>query len=304
MKTTIRSFCALAVLLTAAADARAQTPEDFQVLIRGNTIAADGGEKWSVGMSTGPATVGKATPAVFSFESCGNFAVSGGYAWRQNAPTAGWRAEMTPLRVEDGALTFRLRWTRALDPGKAAIPPAEDVELTLRPGESRPLDSVPVAAARTNEGTPCKIATATLRVSVEHYPSDEFDRRLVSAAVWLIERLDSGAERSESIALRGLPNRPMPFYFDRISDGKAALDISGHLIARPHAGGLRVAVQTRGRWGEYSFDDQGRPVTSRWTESTLEVKPDEIVEVKLPRLDTGPFTNRSFSLRLRARQLR
>jgi hypothetical protein len=36
------------------------------------------------------------------------------------------------------------------------------------------------------------------------------------------------------------------------------------------------------------------------------VKPEEIVEVRLPKLDAGagPFSGREFSIRIRARQLR
>jgi hypothetical protein len=41
-------------------------------------------------------------------------------------------------------------------------------------------------------------------------------------------------------------------------------------------------------------------------ESVTQVKPSETVEIRLPKLadSTGPFANREFSIRIRARQLR
>ncbi len=63
----------------------------------------------------------------------------GGY---EPAADLGWAVEITPVRVVDDAVTFRLVWARTRDEGKASTQSQSDRELTLRPGESIPLDSV------------------------------------------------------------------------------------------------------------------------------------------------------------------
>ena len=45
--------------------------------------------------------------------------------------------------------------------------------------------------------------------------------------------MSDGTERSQPLSVRGLPNRPIPFYFDGIVDGSLSLDIFGRLVARP-----------------------------------------------------------------------
>jgi hypothetical protein len=119
--------------------------------------------------------------------------------------------------------------------------------------------------------------------------------------------LQGGGERSQALSIRGLPNRSMPFYFDSIKDGKMSLEILGHVVAHPEQGAIDIVLKTRSRWGESSFDWRTtHSVPSRWIESSLRLKPDEIVELRLPPLgdSAGSFGTRSFSIRLRARQLR
>ena len=57
---------------------------------------------------------------------------------------------------------------------------------------------------------------------------------VVAADLWLVERLPNGteAQRSQPLSVRGLPNRPFPFYFDSIVDGNVTLDFYGILISR------------------------------------------------------------------------
>ena len=149
------------------------------------------------------------------------------------------------------------------------------------------------------DGRTCR-GNASIRVLVDTYPSGDFDRRLVVADLWLIERLANGteAQRSQIPALRGLPNHAFPFYFDSIVDGSVSLDIYGTLTARLEGGAMAVAVETRSRW-----DASG---LWRSVESVIQLKPSETVEIRLPKLadGAGPFTNREFSIRIRARQLR
>lgn len=292
------SIGSLLLQLAAAGVTHAQATNDLHIWVKGYTVTNNGGEQPSVGTRI---DVGKAGNAGFSFNDCGMFLVSQG-PFIERA-TAGWRVIITPLRVVDDAVTFRLRWTRVVDNGKTVASPAgENIELTLRPGESRPLDSVRVSRdAKTFGNPPCRVSAASIRVSLEYLP-DEFDRRLVLADLWLVERLPNGTERSQPLSIRGLPSRPFPFYFESIVDGKMSLDIFGHLIARPESGTIDISLETRSRLADGdTFKSPQRAV-----ESTLRVKPAEIVEVRLPKLgeSAGPFANRDLSIRIRARQLR
>jgi hypothetical protein len=269
-----------------------------------------GGEKpVGVWRSTGPLVIGKPTTSTISVgDHCEGFMVSSAGEVGENATTA-WNVEVTPIRVVRDAVTFRLRWVRfaaikqqfdqvPLDSSQAFRMPNEDIELTLRPRESWPMDSVRVATGtKMVDGRTCR-GSASIRVSVDAYPSEEVDRRLVVADLWLIERLSNGKEtpRSQTLSVRGVPGRPVPFYFDGIVDGNVSLDIYGSLIARLESGAMAVSIETRSRWGNNG--------PARSVESVTQVRPEEIVEIQLPKLGAGPFVNRDFSIRIRARQLR
>jgi hypothetical protein len=291
----------LSGLLAAASTAGAQTAGEVRINVAGFELAANGVEK-AAGVSRGfGLTIGKPTVGVFSMFGCGYFSVTiPPHSFKENA-TAGWRVEITPLKVVNHAVTFRLRWVRALDKGNGLSPASEDVELTLLPGESRPLDSVPVVqtSAETMDGRPCGTKAASLRVSAD-FP--EFDRRLIGADVWLIERLPNGKEQSQLQSLRGLPHRPVPFYFDSVFDGTKRFDIFGKLVADPEQEGIKIALETIRAGADPGQDGYQ---SARWFRSTLHMKPDEIVEVALP-LDekTAALANRVFSIRIRTKQIR
>jgi hypothetical protein len=297
--------CVFLLQFGAASVARAQAPSELEVSVRGYTVNNDGGEKPSVGNHTGPIVIGKTTGSQFSFTDCGHFLVSGpGRGFIENAAT-GWKVELTPTRIIGDAVTLRVRWARTVDLGKVVSAVSEDVELTLRPGESRPLDSVRVpSGAKTFTGRPCAVTAASLRVTVE-YPPEEFDRRLVVADLWLVERVPGGAERSQPLSVRGLPHRAIPFYFESIVERGAFLDVFGRIIARPDAGAIDVSVETRSRWGKVS-DSEDATGRGRAVESTIRVKPGEIVELQLPKVNDrdGSFSNHTLSIRVRARRLR
>ena len=302
----IMALGALILNLAIAGTARAQTFSDLVVQLGGYSLSIDGGEKAKgVWLSTGPVVIGRATTGTFSVGGCAAFAVSSDGSFREDATTA-WRVEVTPLRVIRHAVTVRLRWVRPLDPSKAMTIPTHDVELTLRPGESWPIDSVPVPPGLKDfNGRPCRATAASVRISVDHHPSEGLDRRLIEADLWLIERLPDGSERSQALSVRGVPNRPFPFYFDTIVDGKLPLDIFGELVARPESEALEVSIETRSRWGEPS--DWGRVLgPGQLVKSAIRVNPKEIVEVRLPRISegSGRFANREFAIRIRARQVR
>ena len=303
--------CAL-ILHVAGGIGHAQTFDELQIRLGAYTSSENGGEKpLGIWRSTGPIVIGKPTHSTYSAgDTCEAFAVSSDGSLREDATTA-WKIEMTPTRVVDDAVTFRLRWVRFAglrqqldqlpgDSSQALRMPNEDVELTLRPGESWQVDSLRVpAGAKTVHGRPCG-PSASIRVSVDTYPLADFERRLFAADLWLIERLANGteAQRGHLPSLRGVPNSPFRFYFDSITDGSVSLDIHGILVARLEHGAMDVSVEARSRW-----DDSGM---WRSVKSDIHVKAGETVELRLPKLDykAGPFANREFSIRIRARQLR
>jgi hypothetical protein len=142
-------------------------------------------------------------------------------------------------------------------------------------------------------------------VSVDVHPTADFETRVIATDLWLVERGPDGREHSQALSLRGLPNRPMPYYFDRLMDGTSSLEIIGQVVARIEKDAIRVSLQARSKSLPVLPYDRSAP-GSRQTEAVIQVKPDEIVEVPLPRLgtDAGPFANRPLSIRIRARQLR
>jgi hypothetical protein len=310
-------LCSVLIVHMAATAAHVQTLNDLQIRLGAFTVSNDGGEQPLGGwFSTGPIAIGKSAISTFSWgNTCEAFGISSDGSLRDDA-TVAWRIELTPVRVVGDAVTFRLRWLRvaglrqqlnqlSMDGGKALAAPTEDIQITLRPGESWPVDSVPVpAGAKTVDGRPCG-STSSIRASVDNYPWEEDEHRLVAADLWLVERLASGTEvsRSQPLSVRGLPNRPFGFYFDSIVEGRSTLDIYGILVSRLETGALAVSVETRSRWAPGSANFSG---PQRSVKSEIKVKPAETVEVRLPTLDSdaGPFAKRAFSIRIRARQLR
>ena len=304
-------ICAVLLQLTAGI-ARAQTFDHLQVRLGGYTARTNGGERpVGVWFGTGPIVVGKTSTSTFSVgPTCKAFAVSsdGSFA---DKPTAAWRIEVTPTAVAGNAVTFRLRWQMArlavysnrssleFVDGSAAI--EEDTQLILRPGEWW---AIPIP--RNISGYSCD-GTASIRVSVDIYPWEEDERRLIAAELWLVERLADGSEvqRSQPLSVRGLPSRPVRFYFDRVVDGDFAVDIYGLLSARPASGALAVTLETRCRWPPPpAMANVMGP--QRSVKSEVEMKPGETVEIRLPALgeDAGPFAKRALSIRIRVRQLR
>lgn len=291
----------LLVVLAAAGVAHGQTFDHVEILVGGYEMRVDGGDKPAgVWHSTGPVTIGKLKTGTFSVADCAAFSASSDGSLHENA-TAAWRFEITPTGVVRDAVTFKLRWLRFLDNAKSMTIPTHDVQLTLRPGESWLLDSAPVPpGAKTHNRRPCNVTLASLRVSVEPHPMEWLERRLIHADLWLVEQVSNGPERSQMVSVRGLPNRAIPFYFDRITDGAVSLDIYGRLTARPGTGMFSVTVETRGRLGDKDTSERST------APSEIQLKLNEIVEIRLPKLGeaAGPFAARDFSIRIRARQLR
>ncbi len=308
--------CYLLILFAACGVAQAQTHNDLQIRLGTYSLTADGGDRPSGAWFVSRVAIGKPVQSYFSFgDTCEAWSVSSQPYVREDATTA-WRIETTPMRVDGNAVTFRLRWVRvaglrqqlellSFDDAKADRLPSEDIELTLRPGESWPVDTLGVpAGAKTVHGRKCG-PSASIRVSVDSYPDADNERRLVVAELWLVERLADGSEaqRSQPLIVRGLPNRPFRFYFDSIVDGNATLDIYGILIATLESNAMAVSVETRSRWAPEPRNISG---PQRFFKTEIQVKPAETVEIRLPLMgeEAGPFATRALSIRIRARQQR
>jgi hypothetical protein len=295
MKTLIASSV---ILLAFAADARAQTDgvERFAINVEASTISAPGGEEVRVGGGANPNEPGTTARHGFSLRPDGcTWFVSRGV---QTDADLGWAVEITPLRVVNDAVTFRLAWARTRDEGKTSTQPRREMELTLRAGESMPLDSV----YRPCAGQPRTIGQS-LRAKVVRYPDPDYDRRLVALDLWLVEKLQDGSERSQPLSLRGLYHQPIAFYFDSITQGPLTLDIFGEVTTSPADRTSDVKIVTRSR----IFDPgqpPGRPFP-RETTATLRMTPGEVVSVQLPQVaDSSAFATRALSLRIKVRQLR
>ena len=100
-----------------------------------------------------------------------------------------------------------------------------------------------------------------------------------------------------------MPGRPARFYFDSIVDGNVALDVSGVVTSQLADKAMTVAVDTRSRWSDAAAARYSSGIW-RSVESEIQIKGPEIVEMRLPVLDAGPFAKREFAIRMRARQLR
>jgi hypothetical protein len=308
----------VAAQLFAVSIVNAQTAEDMVVAVSAHMTRTTGAED-APGMflTTGALNRPTAGSGRFSVGRCGALTLTG----RAEGPfeegaTAGWRVEIIPARVSDGAATFRLKWTRALDTSAERRPTSEDVQLTMRPGESRPMDAVVIppdketgrrCAVWDNRGRQVEYISVALRVSVRYRLWPLQERRMMGADLWLIERLPDGVERTQSLTVRGLPHHEIPFYFDAIRESSQSLEIFGSVTIRPEGDGTAVELATNSRWGPAAFDwRQDTNVQIRQTESQLRVKPGETVEVALRPLGDSvePYTARRYAIRFRVQQLR
>ena len=309
LKTTL---VACLLLPFATGVAHAQT-SDMSINVTGYKVATNGAEK-SSGVSRSvrlsPSAMGKNVPTLIRTLGCGDFSVAASpddrtenlkATWHDNEGTiAYWFLDITPVRVVDKAVTFRLRWSRNVPAGISANGPAkEDVEVTLLPGESRPIDTLVVPASRPSDKPSCGVKAASLRVSVDY---NRFDRELVGLDVWLVERLANGKEDSQRQAVRAVPYRAVPFYFDSLTTGADRYDFSGELMVEIKDGMIEIeieAIRARADKGQSGYQ------AARWFRSRIQVKPGETVEVALNSRDTDKdLADRQISLRIQAKQIR
>ena len=103
----------------------------------------------------------------------------------------------------------------------------------------------------------------------------------------------------------------MPFYFERVTEGETSLDMFGEVQVGARSGPLVVKLETRSRVTQKGATSDilrdGNMMRLRQVESTLTVKPGEVVDVQLPRLsenESGAFADRTFFIRVKATQIR
>jgi hypothetical protein len=300
----------VAAVFVPAARAAAQTLDKLSVTIDAFIVFPNVGEQPRVGGGADPSEVGQTVRHGISQPS-GRCYMSLSRTVEPNA-AVGWEVQLTPIRVVDDAVTFRVMWARVRDEGKAASQAKGDVELTLRPGESVPIDTVPQKCTDPVKGP--SLGT-TIRASVKRWPYPDQDRRLMSVELWLVEKLQNGSERTQALSLRGLYHHPIPFYFDRIMEGQTALDFLGDVTIAPGGQTSDVTLVTRSRVFDSKIPLGYNDYPSKTT-AKVQLRPDEVVSVELPKVGCmdphrlGPctpsavFGSRVFSLRIRVRQIR
>lgn len=306
-------FAVLAGALAPASPARAQTFDHVSIDIEGRTVSTRGGEQPNVGMSSGPIVIGKPTTAVLTHRSdmCG-LSISGAAAIERNNAD-GWAVavEILPISVEGDAVTLRVQWKGQRRREKSLFGSAGTWELTLRPGESAPLDIMRLSRD-TMAHEECGMLALVLHVRVVHWPKAQHERRLLATDLWLVERLPDGRERSQPLQVRGTVNQPVPFHFDTLTDGGVSLDLFGDLTAAIEADAMVVKLEVRSRVIQDGRTSLELPIgdnrfRSRAVTETLRLSVDDVVAVELPRLaenEAGAFAERQYSIRIRTRQIR
>jgi hypothetical protein len=189
--------------------------------------------------------------------------------------------------------------------------------VTLKPGDPHTIEYGGVSGASVDPSCGTGSVFPGVWVSSEVESDDLRGRGLVSADLWLIERLSGGERTVQALTVRVMRDRQGAFYFDRIPGPDwAFVDLSGHLTPRLHAARLEVEL-----WVETRIvrEDERRRFVGIWGQNhaaTVDPKDDEIVEVMLPTInpasdDDGkfvfpqnPFAGRTFAIRIRAKQLR
>ena len=293
MKTLIASAI---IPLAFAAAARAQTDgvERLSIMVQGAAISLPGGEELRVGGSANPNEPGKTVRHGFSVlpDGC-NWSVS---RVVEAAADLGWAVEITPVRVVGDAVTFRLVWARTRDEGKASTQSRNDMELTLRPGESIPLDSV----LRPCPGEPRRIG-ASLRVTVSG-PHPDYDRRLIALDLWLVESLKM--YRAEPAVVPARSVSPADFLLFRLD--YAGRDGARHL-RRSHGGFGRSHKRREDHDAQpdlrsESASGQAVPAGDHRDNQNLA---ERSRSVQLPKVaEASAFASRALSFRIRVRQLR
>lgn len=275
-----------------------KTFSHVMIRVDANTLLASGGERLNVHGGVYPIVLGRSMKWSLSKLPHCAFGVRPGSTYEPET-VMGWQVDVTPLSVDGDTVRFRIAWERGIDRRQPSQEHRGELELTLRPGESMPLDLVRFAAGDSER----LCAGATLSVSVVPRPNPEDDRRLLATDLWLVERLPDGQERSQQVSLRGRYNELKRFYFDELSDRNVRLEIYGEVVARPRPGYVELFIATH----RLFVDATGAARRPLELKSQARVGVDDVAAIELPSLvekSTGAFRDRVFSLRVRSREVR
>jgi hypothetical protein len=327
MKTWIIALTAVLLQCAGHARAEAQDVDDLRIVVQAAIGRADGGHRRNTAFFVNADTRSTATTAFSRLagqcgthvgpEPLGDVGQAGDGTMKK--VYSAWTVQVTPTKRVDETVTFRLQWVRSRDNGKASTV-SDDMELTLRPGQSLSLDIMPQASDPPGPPSSCVVKSLALSVAVERNPEPNQDRRLVAVDFWLVERLPDGKERSQPLVLRGLYSQPIPFYFDTLTESTKTLDVFGDLQISPPGKTTEIKITTRSRVINLkpAPPPPTYPAGRRWppmfyvgsTTATLELAPDEVVSVPLPPVgntatdDAAAFAARALSFRIRVRQIR
>jgi hypothetical protein len=182
--------------------------------------------------------------------------------------------------------------------GRRVEDTGNDVELTLRVGQTVPVDIQPWAA---HPGQSCGTNQAVVSVGVGP-PPQEMDRQLVVTELWLIDKTPSGAEQTQRLTLRGRYGEIQRFYFDDIDGPDRSLDLSGDVLALAREDGVELQIATQRR--RTSYDGNVRDYATAITR--LRLRPTDTAAVELPKAEAvrDPFHGHTLSLRIQSREVR
>ena len=282
----------------------AQTFQNLTIDVEGLTSVM-AREEPNVSVPSGAVTLGRTTTVAIGYllERCG-FAVQSAGPIEPPA-LAGWVVVLTPTKVVGDEVTFRARWTRGGALEEKWLGTRME-EITLRAGEVRPLDSFipfsPAVGRAVRER--CHASSTTLQLRVTALPRPQKDSRVFVTDLWLVDRLPSGAEKTELVSVRGRLNEATPFYFETLTDGDAAIEFLGQFTAALEGGtvvmNLDIYRDLAVRVGGGGRGTGGKNAT------TIRLEPDSVVAIELPRSadEIMGFANHAFSIRIRTRELR
>lgn len=276
------------------------TLSNVEVRVQAYVDKSNGGSQPNSAAGTGPIQLGKAADIFLSMskraDRCGFSSTQGPI---DVSASLAWTATVTPIRIEGEAVTFRIRWSRAVVDGKASADGRGDDEVTLWPAKSLTLDHV------SHPGDPkCGFAGATLVATVERGVNGWRDARLVETDLWFVEHLPNGKDDTRHQVVRGPMYESVPFYFDAIQANGKLVDFHGEIAVRPASGYLEVQVLPRRRTSDPGTPP--RPQSDYNSQASMQLKPTDVGSWEMPAVSSAsdPLAGRSFSLRVQVRQIR
>jgi len=158
--------------------AQEQSIPHLNIDIEGSVVSLTGGERASVVAASEGVVIGRTTTKFISGteSSCQLSATS---ALEPGAANA-WKVDVTPVQIYASWVSIRLRWTRLRLNGREATSPSGDVQVKLEPGNSIPIDSIPITATPGSYLDKCDLKAMTLRIGVVFLPRPEDDTRIVT----------------------------------------------------------------------------------------------------------------------------